>query len=101
MWSYADFWGYPANSVDQQMKGMLEALARFCEFVEKDPDGIIDDCLGPAKSREGLVIRVRARRRYIERIADFERQEGSRKAANAVRSFLIHNGVALNTSILK
>lgn len=101
LWSYADFWGLPASSVGRELAGMLDSLSRFCDLVERDPDTIIDECLGPAKDRDGLVIRVRARRHYIERIAEFERLEGSRSAANAVRSFLIHNGVAMNTSILK
>lgn len=93
---YAEYWG--GTEVEPEA---LEALGQFCQMLDHDPDNIIGECLRPEPSGEGLMLRTRARRRYIERIAEFEAQEGSRQKGNAVRSFFIHNGVAMNPSILK
>ena len=81
----------------------LQVLAEFCVRIEKDPDQIIDDCLRDVEG--GKKIRVKGRRFYAEKIAEFEQQaEGSpgekRQKANYIRSFLIHNGVLLQTSPL-
>ena len=80
---------------------MLATLERACAFMDSDPDAMVGECLRPAKVGEGLVLRVRARRKYIDLIAAFEQQEGSRDAGNAVRSFFIHNGVAMTPSALR
>ncbi len=93
--SYAQFWG---EEVDQES---LQALAHFCERTGQDPDSIIGECLQPSASGEGRTLKVRARRKYIEAINQFEAETGSRDAANAVRSFLIHNGVLVSPSILR
>jgi hypothetical protein len=81
----------------------LQVLAEFCARVEKDPDQMIDECLRDVEG--GKKIRVKGRRFYAEKIAEFEQQaEGSpsekRQKANYIRSFLIHNGVLLQTSPL-
>ena len=80
---------------------MLAALAEFCETVGKNPDELVDECLRRSAESGAYVLRTQARRRYIDRIDQFEADVGSRDAANAVRSFFIHNGVAMNPSILK
>jgi hypothetical protein len=77
-----------------------ETLARFCTVVGKTPDEMIDDCLKPGKDREIFTLRTRARRGYMDQIERFEAETGSRDQANVVRSFFIHNGVAMNPSIL-
>jgi len=81
----------------------LQVLAEFCARIEKSPDQIIDECLRDVDG--GKKIRVKGRRFYAEQISEFEQQaEGSpgekRQKANYVRSFLIHNGVLLQTSPL-
>ena len=81
----------------------LQVLAEFCARIAKDPDQIIDECLRDVDG--GKKIRVKGRRFYAEQIAEFEQQaEGNagekRQKANYVRSFLIHNGVLLQTSPL-
>lgn len=79
----------------------LRALEEFCEFVGKDPDTIVGECLAPADGGYEK-IRYKGRREYIRLIAEFEAQSpAGREAANAVRSFMIHNGVAMGTHILR
>jgi hypothetical protein len=93
MWlrDYKESWG----TEDPELDANLRALAQFCAMVEKDPDTICNECLRPMEGG-GERIRYKARRYYIEQIEAFERtHEGGRRAANAVRSFLIHNGIAM------
>jgi hypothetical protein len=79
---------------------LLATLADFCERAGKSPDEIIDECLRRATEGGPFVLRTRARRRYIDLIAEYEADTGSREQANVVRSFFIHNGVAMNPSVL-
>jgi hypothetical protein len=81
----------------------LQTLAEFCTQIEKNPDQIIEECLRNVDG--GKKIRGKGRRFYAEQIAAFEQEaEGGpgekRQKANYVRSFLIHNGVLLQTSPL-
>jgi hypothetical protein len=81
----------------------VQVLAEFCARIDKTPDQMIDECLRDVEG--GKKIRVKGRRFYAEQIAEFEQQaEGGpgekRQKANYVRSFLIHNGVLLQTSPL-
>jgi hypothetical protein len=78
----------------------LSVLEAFCEFVGKDPDAIVADLLRPVDGGYEK-IRYKERHRYIELIAEFEAKQENRQAGNAVRSFLIHNGVAVGTRILR
>lgn len=80
----------------------LEILAAFCRFVDRDPDTIIKECV--IVKPEGKRIRASARRRYAEAIAAFQAQvEGPRlqrtRWGNTIRSFLIHNGVLLQSGL--
>jgi len=82
----------------------VQVLAEFCARVEKQPDEIIDDCLRDVEGG-GKKIRAKGRRFYADKINEFEQQaEGSsgeqRRKANYIRSFLIHNGVLIQTSPL-
>ena len=78
---------------------MLEA---FCRFAGKDPDAVIDECV---LVRDGEKrIRAKGRRHYADLITEFQSQvEGSRltrgKWGNTIRSFLIHNGILLQTGL--
>lgn len=79
----------------------LAILAAFCEFVEKDPDAVVADLLAPVDGGYEK-IRYKARHRYIELISEFEAASpAGRQAGNTIRSFLIHNGVAVGTRILR
>jgi hypothetical protein len=71
----------------------LEQLDAFCAFAGKNPDEIIDDCLRPVAGGYEQ-IRYKARHHYIDLIAEFEKERG-RDAGNTIRSFFIHNGVAM------
>jgi hypothetical protein len=88
---YEESWG----SADPQVEVSLQALALFCAMVEKDPDVICGECLKPLEDG-GEKIRYKARHFYIDQIEAFEQSpQGGRRAANAVRSFFIHNGIAM------
>ena len=94
--SRQDLWGARSNS-----ESLLETLARFCAFAGKTPDEMIDDCLKPGKAGETLMLRTRARRQYMDLVEQFEATNASRDDGNVARSFLIHNGIAMNPGILR
>jgi hypothetical protein len=76
----------------------LPALEAFCRYAGRDPDGIINETT-MIKDGERR-IRIKGRERYAALIDEWQSTvEGSRirkgKWGNAVRSFLIHNGVLL------
>ena len=81
----------------------VAVLSDFCTLVEKAPDQIIAECLREVEG--GKKIRAKGRRFYADRITEFESNiEGGagekRQQGNYIRSFLIHNGVLLQTSPL-
>lgn len=93
--SRLDLWGPGAANDD-----LIETLTTFCERTGMTPDEMIADCLRAGKAHEVFTLRTRARRQYIEQIERFETDSSSRDKANIVRSFFIHNGIAMNPSIL-
>ncbi len=93
--SLLDLWG-PSGV----RPGLGETLLNFCTIVGKSPDDIIDECLRAKSGGDTFVLRTRARKQFMEQIEQFEAKTGSRDTANVVRSFFIHNGVAMNPSIL-
>lgn len=93
--SFSNFWRSPAPPRQWQ-----QTLQQFCKFSGTEPDAIIDEILRPEPTGEGLRLRTRARRKWVDLVDEFERYVG-RDKANHVRSFLIHNGVAMNPSILR
>ncbi len=81
---------------EPDMAQRYDTLQRFLAFVSSDPDTIIAECTREVES--GKRIRIKARREYSEKIAEFQatvegnpRQQS--KAANYIRSFFIHNGI--------
>ncbi len=91
-------WGEDPNDWDQR----LEALADFCAFTEKDPDTVIEECL--RESEAGKRISVKGRRFYNDKIAEWQSslpgdKSARGRAGNAVRSFLIHNGIFLQSGL--
>ena len=93
--SLLDLWGPTGVKPN-----LVETLVEFCTIVDKTPDEIIDDCLRATTGGDTYVLRTRARKQYMEQVDQFEAKTGSRDEANVVRSFFIHNGVAMNPSIL-
>ncbi len=90
--------GDPAND-DPERLPMLEA---FCRHINRDPDQIIKETT-MIKDGEKR-IRVKGRERYVGLIDVWQAaMEGSRirkaKWGNTVRSFLIHNGVLLQSGV--
>ena len=80
----------------------LKALAAFCAFAEKDPDTMVSECL--RESASGTRISAKGRRIYSEKIAEWQASVPGGRAAqgwagNAVRSFLIHNGIFLQAGM--
>lgn len=91
-------WGEEPGDVEAR----LEALEAFCRFVERDPDTIIAECTREAEG--GKRIRLKGRRFYDEKIREFQASLGgdSRTKAqwgNMIRSFLIHNGIFLQSGL--
>ena len=80
----------------------LDVLRRFCEFAKKEPDAIIRECI-LVKGGEKR-ISIKGRRSYSEKIAEFQdtvagdARERARQG-NTVRSFLIHNGILLQSGL--
>lgn len=88
----------------------LAILENFCRFCGETPDALIASLFKPTPRPEpgeevpepiagagqyGPRIKLKRRRQVIEWIEAFEREHGGRPSGNVVRSFLIHNGVAL------
>jgi len=91
-------WGEePADFADR-----IALLGRFCSLAERDPDGMIEDCTREVES--GKRVRIKARREYSERIAEFQASvEGDSRAqgraGNVIRSFFIHNGIFMQAGL--
>lgn len=90
--------GDPANE-DPERFTIFEA---FCRRVNRDPDQIIKETTMIKDGQRR--IRIQGRNRYADLIQQFQDEvEGSRfvkaKWGNTVRSFLIHNGVLLQSGV--
>lgn len=92
-------WGGDPATDDPERLPMLEA---FCRYAGRDPDQIIAET---TMTKEGeRRIRAKGRNRYASLISEWQETiEESRlrraKWGNTVRSFLIHNGVLLQSGI--
>ena len=84
---------------DHETRAKLEVLARFCAGCGKQPDELVAWLFRPTP--EGPRIRLKRRREVMAMIEGFEADSGGRPAGNVVRSFLIHNGVALSAPPLR
>jgi len=92
-------WGGDPAADDPERLPMLEA---FCRYAERDPDQIVRETT-MIKDGEKR-IRIQGRNRYAALIDEWQATiEGSRirkaKWGNTARSFLIHNGVLLQSGI--
>jgi len=91
-------WGEEPSDWEER----LGALAAFCAFVDKAPDTMVSECL--RESASGTRISAKGRRFYNDKIAEWQASvPGDRaaqgRAGNAVRSFLIHNGIFLQAGM--
>jgi hypothetical protein len=87
---------------EPDMAARLAVLERFCAATGKDPDAMIADCTRQVES--GKRIRIKARREYSEKIAEFQAAPGGtpreqQKLGNTVRSFFIHNGIFMQAGL--
>jgi hypothetical protein len=87
---------------EPDMEQRYEVLQRFTDFAGADPDTMIAECTREVES--GKRIRIKARREYSEKIAEFQatvegtpRQQS--RAANYIRSFFIHNGIFMQAGL--
>jgi len=94
----AEQWGEdPADFADR-----VKQLERFCRYVDRDPDAVIEDCTREVES--GKRIRIKARREYSEKIAEFQTSTGGDartqgRLGNTIRSFFIHNGIFMQAGL--
>jgi hypothetical protein len=87
------------QQTDRETQAKLEVLARFCEVCGRQPDELVAWLF--RQTPEGPRIRLKRRREVMALIDSFEAEHGGRPAGNTVRSFLIHNGVALSAAPLR
>jgi hypothetical protein len=90
-------WGEEPDLTDR-----LATIERFCDFTGKDPDSMIAECTREVES--GKRIRIKGRREYSEKIAEFQASEGGttseqRKTGNLVRGFFIYNGIFMQAGL--
>ena len=95
--AYSSHWDL--THTDEETKQRLDVLGRFCAFYGKGPDELVAWLF--RDTPEGPRIRLKRRREVMAGIDEFERAQGGRAAGNLVRSFLIHNGIALSASPLR
>jgi hypothetical protein len=103
-------WFEQLTGSEDDCQEKLTVLEEFCRFCGETPDALIASLFRPTgqptpdresiepiagAGRYGPRIVLKRRRQVIEWIDDFEADHGGRAAGNVVRSFLIHNGVAL------
>jgi hypothetical protein len=84
-------------------KSRLELLREFCATLELDPDEIVAACLLRKEGKE-TKISIKGRRSMTERITEFQAGGGAEghervTRGNTIRSFLIHNGILLQSGI--
>ena len=101
--AYGVHWG--ETSTPSEVQHRLQVLAHFCGFCDSTPDDLVNSLFREAP--EGRRIKLKRRRAVMAQIDEFEREVGKgdakvgREAGNVVRSFLIHNGVALTATPLR
>ncbi len=90
------------SGVDPQADpSRLQYLKEFCAFADLDPDSAVRACLLIKEGRD-TKISIKGRRAMAERIAEFQEKGEPRDRArrgNTIRSFLIHNGILLQSGI--
>ena len=98
-WLAAHSAHWDVTHTDEETAGRLRTLGEFCAFCGQEPDELVDGLFRP--TAEGPRIRLKRRREVMAEIEAFEKEHGGRTSGNLVRSFLIHNGVALTATPLR
>ena len=100
----AKHWNRRQGEAEARRK--LDVLRSFCETNQIDPDTLVKSLFRPTP--EGPRIRLKQRRVVVAQIAEFEAKaresqdvRAARDVGNVVRSFLIHNGVAMTAPIIR
>jgi hypothetical protein len=78
----------------------LGALEEYCHLVGQTPDEIIATCLKQVGDGQ-FKLKLKTRTKYAHLIDQFQQGPGGQRRGNYVRSFFIHNGVMLTSSILR
>jgi hypothetical protein len=78
----------------------LGALEEYCRLVGQTPDEIIATCLKQVGEGQ-FKLKLKTRTKYANLIDEFQKGPAGQRRGNYVRSFLIHNGVMLTSSILR
>ena len=83
----------------------LETLQAFCEFSGQDPDELVAFCFLRRRETGERFGSVKRREEVAEQIRTFRSASQltgtkARKLVNDVLSFLIHNGVLINTGMI-
>lgn len=98
--AYATHWNRSAEEAERRRK--TDVLRRYSQLRGRDPDLLVSSLF--RETPEGPRIRLKRRRLEIAKIDEFEATaaEGdlrsAREVGNVVRSFFIHNGVALTAT---
>jgi hypothetical protein len=90
---------WDVSQTDAETRAKAEVISRFCAACQKDPDELVAWLF--RETPEGPRIRLKRRREVMALIDEFERENGGRAVGNVVRSFLIHNGIALSATPLR
>jgi hypothetical protein len=90
--AYREHWRVEID--DAEIRHRLSVLNAFCAACGTEPDELVAGLF--RQTPEGPRIRLKRRREMMALIDRFEQEHGGRPAGNLVRSFLIHNGVALS-----
>lgn len=98
-WLHAYDTHWNVQQTEGETLARLEVLGRFCTACGRQPDELVAWLFRPTP--EGPRIRLKRRREVMALIEVFEVENGGRAAGNTVRSFLIHNGVALSAPPLR
>jgi hypothetical protein len=86
-------WYDQLTDPEEARQDKLVVLEEFCGFCSETPDALIGSLFRPTD--DGPRVNLKRRRQIIEWVEAFEQDHGGRTTGNVVRSFLIHNGVAL------
>jgi hypothetical protein len=93
-----EHWGEAPSDFEDR----VQVVAAFCRFVEQAPDALIAACSREVES--GKRIRIKQRRLYTEKIAEFQESlngdaRAKGRAGNIIRSFFIHNGIFMQAGV--
>ena len=90
---------WDVTHTDEETAARLRILGQFCGFFGRAPDEMVEWLF--RDTPEGPRIRLKRRREVMAEIDAFEKEHSGSASGNVVRSFLIHNGIALTATPLR